>query len=369
MHRRDLLKSALAAGAVATGSLSAGPLGLGSAPLRAQDAGVGWRSFSVTTKLSIKTKGATSAWVPVPSTIDPGWVRAEPPVITGNAEGRLAIDPVTGAQVVAASWPEGAGPAELVVTSRVATRDRQVDLDRPGERATLPEAQRALYTRPTDLIPIDGIVRDTAVVIVADATSDLAKARAIYEWVVDNTFRDPRTRGCGTGDVAAMLKSGNLGGKCADINALFVGLARAAGLPARDVYGIRVAPSRRGYRSLGAATELISKSQHCRAEVWVDAFGWVPVDPADVRKVALEEPPGNLPLTAEPVRQARATLFGAWEMNWVPFNTAHDLDLPGPGAMRVPFLMYPTGVTGGTHLDSLDPEAFGYTVTSREIVS
>jgi len=40
-----------------------------------------------------------------------------------------------------------------------------------------------------------------------------------------------------------MLESKDLGGKCADLNALYVGLARAAGLPARDVYGIRIAKS------------------------------------------------------------------------------------------------------------------------------
>jgi transglutaminase-like putative cysteine protease len=34
-----------------------------------------------------------------------------------------------------------------------------------------------------------------------------------------------------------MLESGDMGGKCADINALYVGLARSVGLPARHVYG------------------------------------------------------------------------------------------------------------------------------------
>src|SRR5207302_1058469 len=82
--------------------------------------------------------------------------------------------------------------------------------------------------------------------------SDVDKARAIYEWIVDNTFRDPKTRGCGVGDVKSLLESGNLGGKCADLNALYVGLARSVGVPARDVYGVRVAPSKYGYKSLGA---------------------------------------------------------------------------------------------------------------------
>jgi transglutaminase-like putative cysteine protease len=55
-----------------------------------------------------------------------------------------------------------------------------------------------------------------------------------------------------------MLESGDLGGKCADLNALYVGLARAAGLPARDVYGIRIAKSELGYKSLGASSENIT---------------------------------------------------------------------------------------------------------------
>src|SRR6266581_1913039 len=70
-----------------------------------------------------------------------------------------------------------------------------------------------------------------------------SKAHAIYEWIVDNTFRDPKTPGCGLGDIRFMLETNDLGGKCADINALYVGLAWASGLPARDAYGIRVAKS------------------------------------------------------------------------------------------------------------------------------
>ena len=147
--------------------------------------------------------------------------------------------------------------------------------------------------------------------------------------MVENTFRDAKVRGCGIGDIAAMLKTGNMGGKCADINALYVGLARAAGLPARDVYGLRVAPSKFGYKSLGAGSAVISKAQHCRSEVYLAGFGWVPVDPADVRKVALEEPPANLKIDDPKVVAARKALFGSWETNWLAYNFAHDVALPG----------------------------------------
>ena len=84
-----------------------------------------------------------------------------------------------------------------------------------------------------------------------------------------------------------MLETGDLGGKCADIDSLYVGLARAAGLPARDFFGIRVADSNVS-KSLGKSGD-ITRAQHCRAEVYIDRKGWFPVDPADVRKVVLEE--------------------------------------------------------------------------------
>src|SRR5947209_5242737 len=116
-------------------------------------------------------------------------------------------------------------------------------------------------------MPQDGIVLETMKTAIGGARTDVDKARAIYQWVVENTFRDPKVRGCGLGDVKTLLRSGTLGGKCADLNGLYVCLCRAAGLPARDVYGVRVAASRFGYRSLGAKSGNITRAQHCRAEV------------------------------------------------------------------------------------------------------
>jgi len=210
-------------------------------------------------------------------------------------------------------------------------------------------------------------VQEKASQITKGATTDIEKARAIYEWIVENTYRNPKTRGCGTGDIRFMLESGDLGGKCADLNALFVGLARASGLPARDVYGIRVAKSELGYRSLGASSEDITKAQHCRAEVYLSKYGWVPVDPADVRKVMLEEPPANRPIGDEMVKKARARLFGSWEMNWMAYSYAQDVALPGSSGKPVGFLMYPQAETAEGRLDSLAADTFQYKITSKEI--
>jgi len=328
-----------------------------------------WRSFTTVTRLEIaKPGGVAQAWVPLPAFSAPDWFRPGGSTWrTSSGTAEIRRDAKHGAELLHVVWAEGDAAPSVEVTSRFATRDRAVDLTRPGSAPDLSAEERRLYTSATDLIPVTGIVKETSDRITAGATSDLDKVRRIYEWIVENTHRDPKTRGCGTGDIAAMLRSGNLGGKCADLNALFVGLARAAGLPARDIYGLRVAPSRFGYRSLGAGTENVTKAQHCRAEVFLGALGWVPVDPADVRKVMLEEPPGNLAPADPKVTAVRKALLGSWETNWLAYNAAHDIELPGAKGPRVAFLMYPQAETADGRLDCLDADTFRYVITAREV--
>ena len=339
MNRRDFLRSAGAVSA-SVAFPKAGCLLAGAAPSE------GWRTFEVTTRVEIlKSSGATRVWLPAALIGETPFQKTLSNEF--SAEGgtaRIVEGQADGLGIIAAEFPAGVKPV-LTLTSRVATRNYAVDLSAPGKAPKADRAELEHFLRPTKLLPTDGIVKATATEITSGAKTDLEKARAIYEWIVDNTFRNPKTRGCGIGDIRFMLESRDLGGKCADLNALYVGLARAAGLPARDVYGIRIAKSELGYKSLGASSENITKAQHCRAEVYLGGYGWVPVDPADVRKVVLEEPPGNRPLDDEMVKKARARLFGSWEMNWMAYNFAHDVALPGSTGAPVGFLMYPQAET------------------------
>lgn len=368
MNRRDFLKTASFAAATfaAPGALRAA---LAADNTFKPTPANGWRVFEVTTRVELSAAaGDPRVWLPLPSVEDAAWIKPMGNLWQGNAAGVQELrDPTYGARMLAAHWDAGEPAPVLEVVSRFATRDRAIDFSQPAKVAPLDKATRALYTRATELLPTDGIVRKTALEIVKGAKTDVDKARAIYEWVVENTQRNPKTKGCGLGDIRGMLETGNLTGKCADLNALYVGLARAAGLPARDVYGVRVADSKFGYKSLGKSGD-ITKAQHCRAEVWLADFGWVPVDPADVRKVVLEEKPG-LTLQDEVAVAARQTLFGAWEMNWLGYNVAHDLKLPGSSGPKIPFLMYPQGENATGRLDSLDAASFVYKLTSKEIVA
>jgi transglutaminase-like putative cysteine protease len=202
----------------------------------------------------------------------------------------------------------------------------------------------------------------------AHAQSDFEKAQALYDWVVSHAWREPKVRGCGEGDIRVMLETGQLGGKCADINALFVGLCRSVGLPARDVYGIRLASSQFGYKELSGNPANLKAAQHCRSEVYLTGHGWVAMDPADVAKVMRQETPEWIRLTDHPVvKPVYQGLFGSWEGNWLGWNMAHDLDLPHSQFGSLGFLMYPIAETREGRADSYSPDGFQYVITAREI--
>ena len=367
MNRRDFLSSTAAVSAAL-----AFPLGQRKWRLlgRSTSAAGDWRSFEVTTRVEVlKPAGTTRVWVPAALVSETPYQKTLANTFDAPGGTATLIERAADALgIIAAEFPAGVPPI-VTVTSRIATRNYAVDLSTARGAKSEHRATLEHFLRPTELLPTDGIVKATATAITRAARTDVDKARAIYEWIVDHTFRNPRTRGCGLGDIRFMLETGDLGGKCADLNALYVGLARAAGLPARDVYGVRVAQSELGYRSLGAASRNVTKAQHCRAEVFLEGYGWTPVDPADVRKVVLEEPPGNRPLDDDMVKQARARLFGSWEMNWMAYNFAHDVALPGSQGEAVPFLMYPQAETTDGRLDSLDPDNFRYEITAQETTS
>lgn len=361
MNRRDFVR---AAGVASAGAAMAGKETL----FGAEPGPPRWRTFEVETRIEVlQPAGTTRVWAPAAMLRPTPFQRTIANDV--HCEGGTAKTFQTDANapgIAAAEFPAGVKPA-LTVVNRVRTKNWTVDLTaRSGARAA-DAAELAESLRPTRYLPTDGIVKETADEITKGAGADVEKARAIYEWIVENTYRNPKTRGCGLGDIRFMLESRDLGGKCADLNSLYVGLARASGLPARDVYGIRTAKSELGYKSLGASSEKITKAQHCRAEVYLRGYGWTPVDPADVRKVMLEEPPGSRPIGDAMVKSARERLFGSWEMNWMAFNSANDVKLPGSDGPAIPFLMYPQAETGGRRIDSLDPDSFRYAITVKEI--
>jgi transglutaminase-like putative cysteine protease len=327
-----------------------------------------WRNFEVVTTVQLRDPPAdATVWMPVP-TINTHWQRSLSSETSGNAaQTSIEMDSRSGARFVVAQFKADTPSPSLQVTSRVQTMDRAVDWKIPqgnGESA----ATLRRWVQPSALVPTDGIVRKTALQITKGAHTDVDKVHRIYDWIIVRTYREPKVRGCGVGDIKALLETGDLGGKCADINGLFVGLCRAAGIPARDAYGLRLAPSAFGYKELGGNPASLKGAQHCRSEVYLQKYGWVAMDPADVDKVMRQETSAWIKDAGDPlVVPVRRALFGGWEGNWMAYNTAADVTLPGATGGSLPFLMYPQAQSGAKRYDSYDPDNFKYTITAHEI--
>ena len=357
--RRNFLKLALAAGI-------APALGLPSAAYATQARTFApqvsdWQDHGIVTRVNMPGGKPAQIWLPVPA-LDNDWQRSVSNDFTGNATSARIVTAPGGAAWLYARF-EGNGPAQLELTSRVQTRNRIIDWQNPTNPIEDPAVLQAALS-PSGMKPLDGIVAQHAAKITAGAASDVDKVRAIYAWIVAHCYRNMDTAGCGPGDAVATLTSAGLGGKCADLNGLFVALARASGVPARDIYGVRVAPSAFGFKQLGANSASLTGAQHCRSEVWLSGFGWVAMDPADVLKVMRAETDTWIKDPADPlVTQVNAALFGNWEGNWVGYNTAEDLRLTDTD-QPLPFLMYPQAQIDGQRRDELDAKAFAYQIST-----
>ena len=327
----------------------------------------GWRTFDVTTRVDIvKPDGITKAWLPIPS-VNSDYQHSLDNSFFSNGTTKLTQDGQDGAKMLYAEFAAGEAKPFVELTSRVRTQGRAVDW---SQKTAAPEEADTLryFTQPTRWIPTDGIVRKTALEATRGARTDVEKTQKLYDWIVTNTYRDPKVRGCGEGDIKTMLETGNLGGKCADLNAIFVGLCRAVGIPARDVYGVRLVPSSFGYKELSGNPASLKGAQHCRSEAYLKGYGWVAMDPADVAKVMrLETADWIKNITNPVVAPVNKALFGGWEGNWMAYNTAHDIALPKSSGEKLGFFMYPMAENAGGRLDPYAPDDFKYQITAKEI--
>jgi transglutaminase-like putative cysteine protease len=327
-----------------------------------------WRTFEVTTRVDVlKPDGLTRVWLPMPS-VNGDYQQSLENSFTSSGRAQLTHDGEAGAKMLFTEFAASDAQPFVQLTSRIQTQNRAIDWTQKTAPAE-DSATLRYYTRGTALIPVDGIVRQTALAATQGAKTDVEKAQKIYDWIVTNTYREPKVRGCGEGDIKTMLETGNLGGKCADLNALFVGMCRAVGVPARDVYGIRLAPSNFGYKELSGNSASLKGAQHCRAEAYLQGYGWVAMDPADVAKVMRQETADWIKTTSHAVvAPVNRALFGGWEGNWMAYNTAHDVVLPKSAGDRLGFFMYPVGETAQGRFDSLAPDDFKYQITAKEII-
>src|ERR1700693_87018 len=157
MHRREFLKAGVAL------TFAAQWPALVRADVNFDPTPGTWRNFQVVTRLEIvKPAGVSQAWIPLPSVNQKDWIKSSDSQWTTNGNAVLARDPPYGAAMLRVAGAASEEAPMVEVTSRIATQDRAVDLTKPGKLAIdLASAERKFNAMGTELIPVDGIVKQT----------------------------------------------------------------------------------------------------------------------------------------------------------------------------------------------------------------
>jgi|SRR5277367_1664986 len=197
-------------------------------------------------------------------------------------------------------------------------------------KTAAPEDDISRWLKPDRLVPIDGQISTWAheVVESAHAKTDLEMARAIYNHVVSTVKYDKTGKGWGRGDIyyACDARRGN----CTDFHAIFIGYARAMGIPARFAIGFPL-PADRGAGKIGG--------YHCWAEFYAKGIGWIPVDASEAAK--------------NPAK--REYFFGAHDENRVEFSKGRDVVLaPKQQADPLNYFIYPYAELDGKPYTSFE---------------
>ena len=197
-------------------------------------------------------------------------------------------------------------PADVHVSFQVARDEHRVALDAhpvnaQSQAAATPDLQR--FLEPDRRVPLQGIISELSAQETHGIQDPLAKARAIYNYVISTMRYDKSGSGWGNGDAiwACTAKRGN----CTHFHSLFIGMIRAAGIPARFEIGFPLPADQHDGAIPG---------YHCWAQFYVEPYGWIPVDASE----AWKHP------------DKKDYFFGAHDDNRLQFTIGRDIRLDPP---------------------------------------
>jgi transglutaminase-like putative cysteine protease len=183
--------------------------------------------------------------------------------------------------------------------------ERVVPLNRKAHivAAKLSERERQRFLQPDRLVPVTGLPAEIAAKQVAGRTTELERARALYDYVFHTMRYDKSGTGWGHGDTlwACDSKRGN----CTDFHSLFISMARSQKIPARYEMGFSIPKDRHSGEVPG---------YHCWADFYLKGTGWVPVDISE----AWQHP------------EKHDYFFGAHDVHRVQFTMGRDITLSPP---------------------------------------
>jgi transglutaminase-like putative cysteine protease len=215
-------------------------------------------------------------------------------------------------------------PWEVQLRFHVARREHRVVLSGTASMPASgddPPPEVARFLSPDRLVPIGGVIAALSEQETRGLKDPLKKARAIYNYVVSTMRYDKSGEGWGRGDAifACTAKRGN----CTDFHSLFIGMMRAAGIPARFEIGFPLPANQQ---------EGAVPGYHCWAEFYLQPYGWIPVDASEAWK--------------DPAK--RDYFFGAHDVNRVQFTLGRDIRLdPSQQGEPLNYFVYPYAEVDG----------------------
>jgi transglutaminase-like putative cysteine protease len=184
-----------------------------------------------------------------------------------------------------------------------------------------PKLELAHFLDPDKLVPVTGVPAQLASDQTKGATTQLEKAKDIYEYVFRTMRYDKTGTGWGHGDTLWACDSKH--GNCTDFHSVFISMARSQKIPARFQIGFPLPADKSSAEIPG---------YHCWAEFYIDSIGWIPVDISEAWKH----------------QEKRDYFFGAHDVNRVQFTQGRDLELaPKQDGPPLNYFVYPYVETGG----------------------
>lgn len=305
-------------------------------------------TVTVNVDLSKQENGkAARLWLPVPKSDEHQKIE-DVKYEAKDAKTEVTEDSL-GNKILYVEWAQDTDAAERLATLSFKVTRTEIlrpELVEKGEVG----ADMAEYLKASSTVPVDGQVKELADTIVKGQTTVLGKARAIYDWVIANMNRDESVIGCGLGKVEELLSSKL--GKCTDINSVFIGLCRSEGIPAREMFGIRINDKN------------ITKNQHCWSEFYLPGTGWVAADPADVLKAILKN---KWDKSSDEAKKMQEYYWGNNDEKRVELSRGRDIVLnPKQDGEALNNFGYPYAEVGGQKIDFYQPDTFIYTYSFEE---
>ena len=192
----------------------------------------------------------------------------------------------------------------------------------PGlKTASAPKVELARFVEADRLVPVTGLPAQLAAEQTKGATTQLEKAKDIYEYVFRTMKYDKTGTGWGHGDTLWACDSKH--GNCTDFHSVFISMARSQKIPARFQIGFPLPADK---------TSAEIPGYHCWAEFYIDSIGWIPVDISEAWKH----------------QEKHDYFFGAHDVNRVQFTQGRDLKLsPAQDGAPLNYFVYPYVEVGG----------------------